>query len=417
MTSRTGKPIVIADYDPAWVRRFEEERAMIYRACGRDAFVRIEHAGSTAVPGLAAKPIVDMMPGVRSLDAFMAHIPALEAMGYEYVPEYEKPIPELNDPGMPFRRYFRKDIDGERAFHMHTVEVGSDFWRDHLLFRNYLRVHPHEAQAYADLKRKLAETYNATMLADAVNVNVGYTDYKTEFVERIKAEAKARVERSTPIVIAPYNELWPVRYAQLRDQIVDAIGGSAVDIQHVGSSSVPGLAAKPTIDIAIGVRTMEEGRAADAPLVALGYAKGVEHFADWRYYDREEHGRGDNIHLHMVPFGGDRWNRYLLFRDHLRAHREVAAGVREAEARAGGGVRARPAGVRGGEDGVRRGRAGACYAASVVVRARERNHGGAEARRGCGALRASCTRQAVEITRTPQPSAAAIPVCEPVWSR
>jgi GrpB-like predicted nucleotidyltransferase (UPF0157 family) len=325
MTSRSGKPIVIADYDPAWVRRFEEERAMIYRACGRDAFVRIEHVGSTAVPGLAAKPIVDMMPGVRSLDAFMAHIPALEAMGYQYVPEFEKPIPELNDPGMPFRRYFRKDIDGERAFHMHTVEVGSEFWRDHLLFRNYLRVHPHEAQAYADLKRKLADTYNATMLADNVNVNIGYTDYKTEFVERIKVEAKARVERSTPIVVAPYNELWPVRYAQLRDQIVDAIGGVAVDVQHVGSSSVPGLAAKPTIDIAIGVRTMAEGRTADAPLVALGYAKGVEHFADWRYYDREEHGRGDNIHLHMVPFGGDRWNRYLLFRDQLRGHRDVAA--------------------------------------------------------------------------------------------
>ncbi len=325
VTSRSGRPIVIADYDQAWVRRFEEERAMIYRACGRDAFVRIEHVGSTAVAGLAAKPIVDMMPGVRSLDAFMAHIPALETLGYEYVPEYEKPIPELNDPGMPFRRYFRKDIDGVRAYHMHTVEAGGEFWRDHLLFRNYLRTMPDEARAYADLKRTIAGTYNATMLADNVNVNIGYTDYKTEFVERIKAEAKARVARSTPIIVAPYNELWPVRYEQLRQQIVDALGPIAVDVQHVGSSSVPGLAAKPTIDVAIGVRTMVEGRAADAPLVALGYSKGVEHFADWRYYDREEHTRGDNVHLHMVPFGGDRWNRYLLFRDHLREHRDVAA--------------------------------------------------------------------------------------------
>jgi GrpB-like predicted nucleotidyltransferase (UPF0157 family) len=325
MTSRTGKPIVIADYDPAWARRFEDERAMIYRACGRDAFVRIEHVGSTAVPGLAAKPIIDMMPGVRSLDAFMPLVPLLEAMGYEYVPEYERPMPELNDPGMPFRRYFRKDIDGVRAYHMHTVEYGSEFWRDHLLFRNYLRVHPYEARAYADLKRKLAGTYNATMLAGNVNVNIGYTDYKTEFVERIKAEARARVERGTPVVIVPYNELWPVRYAQLRDQLARAIGEIAVDIQHVGSSSVPGLAAKPTIDIAIGVRTMDEGRRADDALRALSYAKGVENFPDWRYYDREEHARGENVHLHMVPFGGDRWNRYLLFRDHLRANCDVAA--------------------------------------------------------------------------------------------
>jgi GrpB-like predicted nucleotidyltransferase (UPF0157 family) len=325
MTSRTGRPIVVADYDPQWVRRFQEERAMIYRACGRDAFVRIEHVGSTAVPGLAAKPIVDIMPGVRSLDAFMAHVSAIEAMGYQYVPEYEKPIPELNDPGMPFRRYFRKDVDGVRAFHMHTVEAGSDFWRDHLLFRNYLRTNPHEAGAYAALKRRLADTYNATMLADNVNVNVGYTDFKTEFVERIKSEARARVARSTPVLIVPYNDLWPVRYAQLREQIVIAIGNVAVDIRHVGSSSVPGVAAKPTIDVAIGVRTMAEGRAADGPLHALGYTKGVEHFPDWRYYDIEDHARGENVHLHMVPYGGDRWNRYLLFRDELCRHAGLAA--------------------------------------------------------------------------------------------
>jgi GrpB-like predicted nucleotidyltransferase (UPF0157 family) len=325
MTSRAGKPIVIADYDAAWVRRFEEERAMIFRACGRDAFVRIEHVGSTAVPGLAAKPIVDIMPGVRSLDTFMQHIPALEGLGYEYVPKYEQPIPELDDPGMPFRRYFRKDVDGVRAFHMHTVKFGSGFWGDHLRFRNYLRMVPHEAQAYADLKRKLAATYNATMLADNVNINIGYTAHKTEFVERIKSEAKARIARAAPVVIVPYNELWPVRFAQLRDEVAGAIGNVALDIEHVGSSSVPDLAAKPTIDIAIGVRTIAEGRAADGPLRALGYAKGVEHFPDWLYWDREEHGRGDNVHLHMVPFGGDRWNRYLLFRDHLRTHRDAAA--------------------------------------------------------------------------------------------
>ncbi len=324
MTSRTGKPIVIADHDPTWVRRFQEERAMIYRACGREAFVRIEHVGSTAVPGLAAKPIIDIRPGVRSLDAFMRHIPGLESLGYAYGPEAERPDPGLNDPGMPLRRYFRKDIDGERACHMHTVEVGSEFWRDHLLFRNYLRTVPHEAQAYADLKRTLADHYNATMLADAVNINVGYTEHKSEFIERIKAAARVRSARSTPIVIATYNELWPVRYAQLREAILAAIGEIAVDIQHVGSSSVPGLAAKPTIDIAIGVRTMGEGRAAIAPLHAIGYAKGGDHFADWRYFDREDHARMENVHLHMVPFGGDRWNRYLLFRDHLREHRDAA---------------------------------------------------------------------------------------------
>jgi GrpB-like predicted nucleotidyltransferase (UPF0157 family) len=325
MTSRTGKPIVIADYDPLWVRRFQEERAMLYRACGRDAFVRIEHVGSTAVAGLAAKPIVDIMPGVRSLDEFAKHIPAIESLGYEYVPAYERPMPELNDPGMPFRRYFRKDVDGERTFHLHVVEVSSDFWRDHLMFRNYLRVHPEDARAYAELKRRLADNYNRTMLADNVNINIGYTDYKTELIESLKAKALARIEQSAPAVIVPYNPLWPVRFEEERAAIAKAIGDVALDVQHVGSTSVPGLAAKPTIDIAIGVRTMEESRAATAPLIALGYAKGVEAFPDWRYFDRDGHEPGSDVHLHMVPFGGDRWNRYLLFRDYLRAHPEAAA--------------------------------------------------------------------------------------------
>jgi GrpB-like predicted nucleotidyltransferase (UPF0157 family) len=331
MTVTAARPLVIADYDPAWLRRFEEERAMLYRACGRDAFVRIEHVGSTAVPGLAAKPIIDIMPGVRSLDDFAKHIPAIEALGWQYAPEMELPDPALNDPGMPFRRYFRKFVDGVRVGHMHTVEYGSDFWREHLMFRNYLRVHPDDARAYADLKRKLADNYNRTMLADNVNVNVGYTDNKTEFIEAIKARALARIERSTPIVLAPYNALWPLKFEQERAAIADALGDIAVAIEHVGSTSVPRLAAKPTVDIAIGVRTMDEGRAANEALFALGYAKGVENFPDWRYFDREGHEPMENIHLHMVPFGGDRWNRYLLFRDYLRAHPDAAAAYERAK--------------------------------------------------------------------------------------
>lgn len=323
MTSRTGKPIIIAPYDPAWKRRFEEERAMLYTACGRDAFVRIEHVGSTSVPGLGAKPIVDLMPGMRSFDAFAPCIAKIEALGYQYVPEFERDTP--SGPGMPFRRYFRKDVDGERAFHLHAVEAGSAFWRDHLVFRNWLRWHREDVLEYEALKRRLAREFNETMLADGVNVNTGYTDHKSAFIESIKGKARARIERSTPVPIVPYNELWPVKFAEERDAIARAIGGIAVDIQHIGSTSVPGLAAKPTVDIAIGVRTMDEGRAAIEPLRALGYAKGPDNFADWRYFDREGHAPFQNVHLHMLPFGGDRWNRHQLFRDYLRAHPESAA--------------------------------------------------------------------------------------------
>lgn len=191
-SSTVGKAIVIADYDPAWQRVFDEERALIYSTCGRGPFTTIEHVGSTAVPGVAAKPIVDMMPGLRSLDDAPPIIEMLQTIGYVYVPEFEQPT-EI-DEGMPFRRYLRKDRDGVRSFHMHMVEQDSDFWEKHLLFRDYLRAHDDERDAYAALKREIAAKYNASLTATS-NVNVGYTDRKTEFVERCVAQA--RVWRAT----------------------------------------------------------------------------------------------------------------------------------------------------------------------------------------------------------------------------
>lgn len=191
-TLRTGKPVVIADYDPAWPVIFGREREEILRACGPAAFVRIEHIGSTAVPGLAAKPIIDIMPGLRSLDDAPPLIAPIESIGWEYAPEAEQPSPELNDPGMPFRRYFRKDVNGARTFHMHMVETASEFWRDHLLFRDYLRAYPAEAAAYAALKRDLAAKYNATLTPHS-NINAGYTEAKTGFVRACLERARGLV--------------------------------------------------------------------------------------------------------------------------------------------------------------------------------------------------------------------------------
>ncbi len=184
----TGRPVVIADYDPGWPQRFEAECDLIVRTCGVGAFVRVEHVGSTSVPGLAAKPVIDMMPGLRSLDDAPTLVPLLESIGYEYVQAFEHDT--SSGPGMPLRRYFRKDDNGARAYHLHAVEVGSPFWVEHLLFRDYLRAHPDAAGEYARLKRQLAAAFNAALTATS-DINVGYTDRKTEFIESIKARARA----------------------------------------------------------------------------------------------------------------------------------------------------------------------------------------------------------------------------------
>ena len=164
--------MVIADYDPIWPEVFRAERQLLFETSGA-SLVSVEHMGSTSVPGLAAKPIIDIMGGVDDLTDADELVPACESIGYEYVPEYEDPMPD--------RRYFRKPRTGGSQmvrFHLHVVEIGSAFWVRQLLFRDYLRSHPTVADDYASLKRRLAVKYVG-------NQRSGYSGAKTDFVESI----------------------------------------------------------------------------------------------------------------------------------------------------------------------------------------------------------------------------------------
>jgi GrpB-like predicted nucleotidyltransferase (UPF0157 family) len=120
----------IVPYDDTWPERFEAEREVL-RAVFAGIDAGIEHVGSTAVPGLGAKPIVDVMVGVSNLAEVETLFAALEREGYRYVQAHEATIPE--------RRYFRKPILGPSAFHLHCVVKGGAFWARQLAFRDYLR--------------------------------------------------------------------------------------------------------------------------------------------------------------------------------------------------------------------------------------------------------------------------------------
>jgi len=170
------KPIIIVDYDPRWPQLYKEEKARIIAALGR-WLADIQHVGSTAVPGLAAKPIIDIMPALRSLDDTPRIIEPMRRLGYQYFPEYEDDLPE--------RRYFRKPpgeaFRGGGTHHVHFVETTSDFWRRHIAFRDYLRAHAGAAREYAELKRRLAAEYAAD--------REGYTEAKSDFIRGIEAKA------------------------------------------------------------------------------------------------------------------------------------------------------------------------------------------------------------------------------------
>lgn len=171
-------PIVIVDYDPRWPRLYDEEKTNILRVIG-PMVVGIEHIGSTAVPGLAAKPIIDIMVGVQHLSDATWCIQPLRSLGYEYVQEHEKSIPD--------RRYFRKGgMPGTgqgSTHHLHMAEAGGDFWGRQLLFRDYLRGHAEEARRYADLKKTLAARFSSD--------RESYTNAKTDYIQDVLARAKA----------------------------------------------------------------------------------------------------------------------------------------------------------------------------------------------------------------------------------
>lgn len=136
---------------PDWAKAFLREQARLYETLGR-AVLDVQHIGSTAVPGLSAKPILDIGVAVRDFDEAFATVRPLAALGYRYRGEY----------GISRRHYFVKgsSVRGSpRTHHLYMLEERSLEWRKHLRFRNYLRAHPEEAAAYEALKLKLAAQF------------------------------------------------------------------------------------------------------------------------------------------------------------------------------------------------------------------------------------------------------------------
>jgi GrpB-like predicted nucleotidyltransferase (UPF0157 family) len=171
-----GGPIVIADYDPAWPTMFETERGRIERALG-STVTAIEHVGSTAVPGLAAKPIIDILAGVANLEAARPIcVAVLTGLGYTHMAAYEA--------WLPGEMLFRKIEGGRWTHHVHVTERLGPRWQEFVLIRDYLRRDPVSAQAYCELKRELATTFG-----DDIH---GFREAKRPFLEELMARARAR---------------------------------------------------------------------------------------------------------------------------------------------------------------------------------------------------------------------------------
>jgi GrpB-like predicted nucleotidyltransferase (UPF0157 family) len=151
--------VEVVEYDDVWPARFTAEADQIRAALGSQ-LRKIEHVGSTSVPGLAAKPIVDVALSVESFDAL--DIAALEELGYRYVQEYDEETPN--------RRYFSKP-----GYHVHAYEQDHEEFLDYVRFRDYLRTHDEDRDAYGALKLRLARDCEPAE----------YQDAKSPFVARL----------------------------------------------------------------------------------------------------------------------------------------------------------------------------------------------------------------------------------------
>ena len=163
--------VEVVAHDPRWRDAFEAEAKHVAAALSENV-VAIHHIGSTAIPNIYAKPVVDLLVEVRVVAEVDGRSSAMESLGYEVMGEY----------GIPGRRYFRKDDrEGVRTHNIHAFAAGSAEVERHLAFRDYMIAHPVDAQRYSELKRKLAEEHPQSL--------DGYMDGKDDFIKEMDQRA------------------------------------------------------------------------------------------------------------------------------------------------------------------------------------------------------------------------------------
>jgi GrpB-like predicted nucleotidyltransferase (UPF0157 family) len=163
------RKVEVVPPNPVWRSKFEQESKQVALALGENV-VTVHHVGSTSIPHIHAKPIIDMLAEVKDITQVDARNDAMAALGYQAMGEF----------GLPGRRYFIKEVDGTRTHQVHTFQSGAEVER-HLAFRDYMTAHPEAARQYSDLKRELAKQFPTDIY--------GYMDGKDAFIKEMERKA------------------------------------------------------------------------------------------------------------------------------------------------------------------------------------------------------------------------------------
>lgn len=172
-----SEPIDVVTYSPEWPVRYATEEVRLRNTLPRAICTRIEHIGSTAVPGLSAKPVIDVQVECTDLQQVCrVVVPLMAALGYEFIWR-----PTMGEKAPHYAWFIGRDADGRRMFHVHMVEP-DEATSDRLLFRDYLRAHPQVAHQYEQLKQDLASAHPAD--------RASYTHAKTPFIAGVLERAR-----------------------------------------------------------------------------------------------------------------------------------------------------------------------------------------------------------------------------------
>ncbi len=179
--NKVGKEKVeLVEYDPSWPEKFQREKKKIMEAIGKYV-VTIDHIGSTAIPFIIAKPVIDIQIGVKTLRDAVHCIPKLEKLGYEYLASIESLEPN--------RRLFRKPAEGKKKYLLHMWEHQTEEWENFLLFRDYLREHTETAKEYEFVKKHMAKRFPENEVA----YSIGKEGFIQVILQRAKKEKKEKL--------------------------------------------------------------------------------------------------------------------------------------------------------------------------------------------------------------------------------
>ena len=307
------KIVELSKYNPEWPVIFTNTATEI-KSILQENCLQVHHIGSTAIPNIYAKPIVDVLSIVKDINLVDSLNHKFEALGYVCMGEY----------GIPGRRFYWKSKI-KRTHNIHLFEEGSPEILRHLSFKEFMFVHDDYAHAYSLIKRCLAEVFSHD-IENYVNGKASFVqmiDYKTGSARASQLKAEDN------IVIEPYNPTWP-KLAEAELKVIKIIMNqyqlSYVSIEHLGSTAVPELSSKPIIDIFITLKSIKEAEEWIKLLETLGYVFWDENpdKTHLRFFKgMPPFGMKRTHHVHILEASNSRVEHSILFRDILRRDQKI----------------------------------------------------------------------------------------------